>query len=89
MSTEVLFVEWLSLRVCYTMSGSFLSSLEKRLEEYVNITYAMQIKIATPAAIYGILLSVEIAVWGFMIAPKMTAKSMIPNVRKNVALYVL
>src|SRR3972149_1919415 len=66
---------------CYTMSGSFLSSFEKRLEEYVNIAYETQIKRAIPAAIYGTLLSVEVTVCGFMIAPRITAKIMIPNVR--------
>src|SRR3972149_9133707 len=66
---------------CYTMSGSFLSSLEKRLEEYANIAYETQIKRATPAAIYGMLLSVEITVCGFIIAPRTIAKTIIPTVR--------
>ncbi len=41
------------------MSGSFLLSFEKRLEEYVNIAYEIQITMAIPIAIYGMLLSVE------------------------------
>ena len=47
--TSKLAVEYV-LPEYYTMSGSFLSPLEKRLEEYVKMAYEIQIKSATPAA---------------------------------------
>ena len=38
------------LLLCYTISGSFLLSLEKPLEEYVRIAYTIKAKMTTPAA---------------------------------------
>jgi len=63
------------------MRGSFLLSFEKPLEEYVSIANAIQITRAMPTAIYGMLLGVEVRVCGFIIAPRITEKIMIPNVR--------
>jgi hypothetical protein len=69
------------------IGGSFVLSLGSGFEVLIfNIMNETESITATPAEIYGISLIVEMTICGFIIAPRMSEKIMIPSEIKNVVL---
>src|SRR5665647_1215968 len=73
--------------VHYTMSGSFLLSIEKPLVEKIQTPNATKTTTTTPTALYGIRLNVLDIAAGFIIPPRTIPKIMIPIDKTNAVSY--